>query len=129
MPEYKLGQIETKFAELIWRQEPVPSGELVKLCEKELQWKKSTTYTMLRRLCDRGIFQNREGIVTSLISQPEFYSQQSHQFVEETFGGSLPRFFAAFSHKNKLSEEEIQELEQMIRQYREAIKQDKEATR
>lgn len=74
MPEYRLGEIELNFAEIIWSHEPLSSGELVKLCEEALKWKKSTTYTILRRLCGRGIFQNKNGIVTSLVSREQFFS-------------------------------------------------------
>ncbi len=83
MEDYKLGVMETRFAELIWTNEPVSSGDLVKLCEKELSWKKSTTYTMLRRLCERGIFQNENGTVSSLMSKSEFHALQSEKFIEE----------------------------------------------
>lgn len=114
MADYKLGAMETRFAELIWNNEPIGSGDLVKLCEKELIWKKSTTYTMLRRLCERGIFQNKEGIVSSLMSKQEFHALQSEKFVEETFDGSLPRFLAAFTMRKKLSEKEIDELRKLI---------------
>lgn len=114
LEDYKLGAMETKFAELMWDNEPIPSGDLVKLCEKELSWKKSTTYTMLRRLCERGIFQNKNGVVSSLISRQEFQALQSEQFVEETFDGSLPRFLAAFTLRKKLSEKEINELQKLI---------------
>jgi len=114
MKDYKLGVMETKFAELIWENEPISSGELVKLCEKELTWKKSTTYTMLRRLIDRGIFQNKDGMVSSLISRQEFSSLQSEKFVEEAFGGSLPQFLAAFTMRKKLSDHEINELQKLI---------------
>ena len=114
MSEYRLGEIETRFAELIWNSAPLSSGELVKLAERELLWKKSTTYTVLRRLCERGIFQNEGGQVTALISREDFYAAQSEEFVEETFSGSLPAFLAAFSRKKKLSEDEIDQLERMI---------------
>jgi predicted transcriptional regulator len=106
--------METKFAELMWNNEPISSGDLVKLCEKELAWKKSTTYTMLRRLCERGIFQNKEGVVSSALSREEFQALQSEQFVKETFDGSLPRFLAAFTLRKKLSEQEIDELRKLI---------------
>ncbi|WP_298016973.1 BlaI/MecI/CopY family transcriptional regulator [uncultured Dysosmobacter sp.] len=115
MGEYKLGAIERKFAELIWRHEPLSSGQLVKLCQQELNWKKSTTYTVLRRLCQRGIFQNRDSVVTSLLTEQEFDARQSQQFVEEAFDGSLPKFLAAFTRQKKLTEREIEELEQLIR--------------
>ena len=97
MEDYRLGVVETRFAELIWSHEPLTSGELVKLCAKELEWKKSTTYTVLKKLCDRGIFQNQDGLVTSVLSQKEFQSRQSRRFVEDTFSGSLPAFIAAFA--------------------------------
>lgn len=118
MADTRLGAMETRFANLIWDNEPLPSGELVKLCEKELSWKKSTTYTILRRLCERGIFQNNDGIVTSLMSKKEFNALQSEKFVEETFDGSLPKFLIAFCMRKKLSEKEIAELQAFIDQYR-----------
>ena len=110
----KLGQIETIFADLIWKNEPIASGNLVKLCNETLDWKKSTTYTVLKKLCERGIFQNENGIVTSRISKEAFYAEQSEEFVNENFGGSLPAFLAAFTSRNKLSEKEIIELMQLI---------------
>jgi predicted transcriptional regulator len=114
MHDYKLGAMETKFAELMWDNEPIASGELVKLCEKELSWKKSTTYTMLKRLCQRKIFQNKDGVVSSLLSRREFDALQSEKFVEETFDGSLPKFLAAFTMRKKLSDKEIDELQKLI---------------
>ena len=114
MQNYKLGAMETKFAELIWDNEPISSGELVKLCEKELNWKKSTTYTMLRRLCMRKIFKNNNGVVSSVITRQEFQALQSEQFVKDTFNGSLPQFLAAFTLRKKLSEKEINELQKLI---------------
>lgn len=119
MPEYKLAPIESRFAELIWQNEPLPSSRLVKLAEENLEWKKSTTYTVLKRLCERGIFQNQNGTVTSLISKEEFQSMQSEVFVNETFGGSLPAFLAAFGSRKKLSRKEITQLESIIRKMRE----------
>ena len=92
MGNTKLGVIETHFAEIIWKHEPLSSRELVELCEEELSWKKSTTYTVLKKLCDRGIFQNNKGTVTSQISREEYYAVQSEEFVNETFKGSLPAF-------------------------------------
>ena len=118
MSELRMGAIESRFADMIWENEPVPSPELVKLAEQELSWKKSTTYTVLKRLCERGIFQNRGGVVTSLISRQDFYAVQSEKFVEETFSGSLPAFLAAFTTRKKLSEEEIAELQALIDQSR-----------
>ncbi len=114
MNDYRLGAMETRFAQLIWEREPVSSGELVKVCEAELSWKKSTTYTMLRRLCERGIFKNEGGIVSALMSEQDFAALRSEKFVEETFDGSLPRFLTAFTSRNKLSEQEIAELQRLI---------------
>ncbi|MBQ8503992.1 MAG: BlaI/MecI/CopY family transcriptional regulator [Clostridia bacterium] len=114
MEEMKLGVVESRFADIIWQNEPISSGELVKKCEKELAWKKSTTYTVLKKLCERGIFKNEKGIVTSLLSKEEFYSVQSEKFVEDTFHGSLPAFVAAFTKRKKLSSDEIDELKKMI---------------
>ena len=118
MSELRMGAIESRFADIIWQNEPVTSPELVKLAAKELDWKKSTTYTVLRRLCERGIFQNNDGVVTSLISKQEFYAVKSEQFVEETFSGSLPAFLAAFTTRKKLSDAEINELQELINQSR-----------
>ncbi len=114
MQSYQFGKMELKFAQLIWEHAPISSGELVKLCQETLEWKKSTTYTMLRRLCEKGLFENRDAIVYARISQNEFRALQSKQFVEETFGGSLPEFLTAFVSKKKLSEKEIRELQELI---------------
>ena len=118
MSELRMGAIESRFADIIWQNEPVTSPELVKLAAKELDWKKSTTYTVLKRLCERGIFQNNDGTVTSLISKQDFYAVQSEKFVEETFSGSLPAFLAAFTARKKLSDAEINELQELINQSR-----------
>ena len=114
MDDLKLGAIEARFADLIWQHEPVGSGELVKLCQNELGWKKPTTYTVLRRLCERGLFRNENSVVTSCVSREEFYARQSEKFVEETFAGSLPAFLAAFGSRKKLDEDEINQLQQLI---------------
>ena len=118
MSELRMGAIESRFADMIWQNEPITSPELVKLAAKELDWKKSTTYTVLKRLCERGIFQNNDGTVTSLISKKDFYAVQSEKFVEETFSGSLPAFLAAFTTRKKLSDAEINELQELINQSR-----------
>ena len=118
MSELRMGAIESRFADMIWQNEPITSPELVKLAAQELDWKKSTTYTVLKRLCERGIFQNNDGTVTSLISKKDFYAVQSEKFVEETFSGSLPAFIAAFTTRKKLSDAEINELQELIDQSR-----------
>ena len=114
MEEYRLGVVEARFADLIWEREPLTSGELVKLCEHRLCWKKSTTYTVLKKLCDRGIFQNQGGRVTSKLSREEFHALQSEKFVEDTFEGSLPAFLAAFTSRKKLRPEELDALRRLI---------------
>lgn len=114
MEELRLGAVESRFADIIWQNEPLSSRELVALCETELGWKKSTTYTVLKRLCDRGLFRNENGRVTSLMTKAEFASAQSEKFVEDTFGGSLPAFMAAFTKRKQLSDADIAEIQQMI---------------
>ena len=114
MVEVKLGEIEARFADIIWQNEPLHSRVLAELAEKELSWKKSTTYTVLKRLCERGIFQNSNGTVTSLVSKEEFHALQSEKFIDETFDGSLPAFLAAFGSRKKLTDEEIRELTKVI---------------
>lgn len=118
MGEKKMGLLESKFADFIWNNEPMASGQLVKMAEKELSWKSTTSYTVLKRLCDRGIFQNQGGTVTSLISRDEFYALQSERFVEETFDGSLPAFLAAFGSRKKMSDAEIEDLKKIIDGFR-----------
>lgn len=114
MEQTKLGAVEARFADIVWANAPLSSGQLVKLCEAELQWKKSTTYTVLKKLCDRGLFQNSGGTVTPLISREDYYGQQSHAFVEESFSGSLPAFLAAFTKQRKLTAKEVAEIRAMI---------------
>lgn len=110
----KMGPLESRFADLIWSHEPLPSRELVRLAAEALSWKATTSYTVLKRLCDRGLFQNQGGTVTSLVSRADFYAMQSEQFIEETFEGSLPAFLAAFSSRKRLSDREIDELKAII---------------
>ena len=114
MPEMKLAVVESRFADIIWRNEPIQYRKLAKLCEQELSWKRTTTYTVLKKLCERGIFQNNDGIVTSVISRQEFYGMQGEKLVDEAFNGSLPAFIAAFTKRKSLTPEEIAEIKQMI---------------
>ena len=119
MERYKLGNMEKKFADLIWANAPIRSGELAKLCLEAFGWKRTTTYTMLKRLCERKLFVNEKGLVSVLMTKEAFQAAQGEQFVNETFGGSLPLFLAAFSRRKKLSQKEIQELKKMIDEYEE----------
>ncbi|MCH5183423.1 MAG: BlaI/MecI/CopY family transcriptional regulator [Oscillospiraceae bacterium] len=117
MKEMRMGEIETRFAQIIWQNEPITTGELIRLSEQELGWNRSTTYTVLKRLCEKGIFQNQNSSITSLLSESEFYALQSEKFVRETFGGSLPSFLAAFSKRKQLSEEEIDAIRGLIEDF------------
>ena len=107
--EIELGEIQAEFAEIIWKNEPVSSGELVAICEKELNWKKSTTYTL---------FKNTDGTVTSVISKEQFNASKSEKFVDETFDGSLPAFIAAFTSRKKLTKSELDQIQKMIDEHK-----------
>ncbi len=115
----KLTETEAKFADIIWEHAPLKSTELVKLCEGILGWKKSTTYTVLRQLCERGIFQNVDALVSVCITKEEFYGRQGRQLVNQAFHGSLPRFLTAFIGQQKMSDAEVEELKALIESHRE----------
>lgn len=119
MQENKLGYMEGRFAELIWEHAPIRTGDLVKLCLEQFDWKRTTTYTMLKRLCQRGLFTNENGTVQAMLTKEEFDGRQSEQFVEETFGGSLPAFIAAFTKNRSLSDQEAEEIQRLISESRE----------
>lgn len=119
MVDYKFTESEEKFAEIIWENEPILSGELVKLCQEKMNWKKSTTYTVLKKLCEKGIFQNNNATVSSIITKDKYYAKQSVRFVEDTFGGSLPKFLTAFISSKKLSKHQAKELKKLIDEYEE----------
>ena len=110
----ELGEVQSRFADIVWEKQPIGSGELVKICERELNWKKPTTYTVLRKLCEKGLFKNEDGIVSALISRDDFYSAKSENFVNNEFNGSLPAFIAAFTSHHALSEKEREEIQRMI---------------
>ena len=118
MADLELGAVQERFADIVWENEPIGSGDLVKVCEKQLGWKKPTTYTVLRKLCEKGLLQNENGVVTSLVSKEDFYSDRSRQIVEESFSGSLPAFVAAFVSKKKLTSEEADEIQSLIDAFR-----------
>ena len=119
MTEYKLGVVESHFADIVWANAPLSTAELVKRCEAELQWKRTTTYTVLKKLGEKGLFQLQDGVVTALLSREEYYAAQSEKFVEETFEGSLPAFLAAFTKRKQLSAKEVAEIRAMIDSYEE----------
>lgn len=114
MDGWKLGVVETHFADLVWARAPLSTRELVAICRRELNWQRTTTYTVLKKLCEKGLFQMQEGTVTVLIGKDEFNAMQSEKFVEETFEGSLPAFIAAFASRKKPSEEELAQIRRMI---------------
>lgn len=117
MDDTRLGAVESQFADIIWKNAPLSSRDLVKLCQQQLEWKKSTTYTVLKKLCDRGIFQNEDGLITPLVSRQEFHARQSQRFVEETFQGSLPAFISAFASGKKLSPQDVSDIRRMLDEY------------
>ncbi|NLO47449.1 MAG: BlaI/MecI/CopY family transcriptional regulator [Clostridiales bacterium] len=119
MEQYKLGEMEQKFADIIWESEPVSYRALTELCAEAFNWKRTTTYTMLKRLCERGIFQNIGGTVTSLMSKSEFGTAQGEQFLNENFSGSLPKSLVAFTRRKRLSEKEINEIQKLVDEYKE----------
>ncbi|MBS6474834.1 MAG: BlaI/MecI/CopY family transcriptional regulator [Clostridiales bacterium] len=119
MADLQMGEIESRFADIIWQNEPISSAELAKHSEEILKWKKTTSFTVLKRLCNKGIFQNNKGTVTSVISRDEFYSMQSERFVKDTFQGSLPAFLTAFTARKHLTPEEVEHLRRMVAEYEE----------
>ena len=114
MAQVQLGVIEARFADMIWEREPVRSSELVKLAAEVFQWKRTTTHTVLKRLCDKGLFENNKGTFTCRITREQFYSLQSRKFVEDSFAGSLPAFVAAFTKEKALTPEEAAEIRRII---------------
>lgn len=119
MADWKLGVVESRFADIIWQNQPMSIKELVKQCESQLEWKRTTTYTVLKRLSDRGLFRNEGGVVTACISRDEFYARQSEQYVREAFSGSLPMFLAAFTARKNLTAAEVAEIRRLIDSYEE----------
>ncbi len=112
--EIQLGVVEAKFADIIWENEPISSSELVKISATELKWKRTTTHTVLRRLCDKGLFQNENGIVSKCISRDDFYSKQSRKYVDTVFNGSLPAFIASFTKDNSISKDDVAKIKKLI---------------
>ena len=114
MEEMKLGMVEAHFADIVWQHAPMTTKELVAVCERELNWKRTTTYTVLKKLCERGMFATENSVVTALVSREEFYAIQSEKFVEDTYAGSLPAFIAAFASRKRPSEQELEEIRRML---------------
>ena len=114
MEDGKLGLVEGKFADIVWENAPLSTRALVELCEKELNWKRTTTYTVLKKLCERGLFQTENSTVRVLVEKADFLAMQGERLIEESYGGSLPAFLAAFTSRKKLTGEEIAEIRRMI---------------
>ena len=117
MAEYRLGEIESKFAEIIWENQPLTSRQLADLALERLCWKRTTTYTVLKKLCSRGFFKNEQSIVTALISRQDFYARQSRRFVDESFDGSLPAFLAAFASGGKLTARDLEDIRRLLAEF------------
>jgi predicted transcriptional regulator len=124
MAEYRLAAAESRFADLIWKHAPLHSPKLVEIAEKEMNWKRTTTYTVLKKLCDRGIFKNEYALVTALITRDEFYVGQSVKYVDDTYGGSLPKFITSFVSGRKLTDKQADEIQRLIDEYREGNRDD-----
>ena len=114
MTDIRLGLVEAHFADIVWENAPLTTRELVNLCEKELNWKRTTTYTVLKKLCDRGIFATKDHMITVLITKDSFHSMQCERFVEQNFHGSLPAFFAAFTARKTPAPEEVEEIKKLL---------------
>ncbi len=114
MIDYTLGAIESRFADIVWQNAPLTTSELVKRCADTLNWKRTTTYTVLKKLCEKGLFRLDNGMVSTLLSREEYDSAQTERYVEETFAGSLPAFLAAFTRHKTLRPEEIEQIHRMI---------------
>ena len=122
MTDIRLGMVEAHFADIVWSHAPLTTRELVALCEKELNWKRTTTYTVLKKLCDRGIFATQDHIITVLLSKEDFHAMQSEHFVEQTFQGSLPAFLAAFTARKTPSAQELEEIKKLLDSLEETAK-------
>ena len=114
----KIFESEYRFCLILWENEPIKSSELVNLCREQLGWKPTTTYTVIKRLSERGVLKNENTVVTSLISKDEAQAAEINEMVEKTFEGSLPDFIAAFTKHQKLSEKELDAVQEMIDRYR-----------
>ena len=119
MDKYKLGDMEKRFADMIWEKAPVQTRDLINYCAEDFDWKRTTTYTMLKRLCDRGIFINTDGTVRVLMEKEDFLAEKGEEFLDESFEGSLPKFITAFTQRKKISDQEIEEIQKLINEYRE----------
>lgn len=114
----KIFESEYRFCLILWEHEPMTTTELVRLCREKLEWKRTTTYTVIKRLCERGVLRNDGGVVTTLVSKDQAQAAELDELVEKKFEGSIPAFVAAFGRRQKLSQEDIQQMQQLIDRYR-----------
>ena len=121
MPEQTMGAVESRFAALNWDNAPITAAELARLADRVLGWKKTTPYTALKRLCEKGIFRNESGVVTSVLSREEYLGRQSRKFLDDTCGGSLPAFIAAFTRRSGLSRSDLDEIRKMLDEYEKEV--------
>jgi predicted transcriptional regulator len=119
MTDYRLAEAESRFADLIWEHAPIHSPKLAAMAAEVMQWKKSTTYTVLKKLCDKGIFKNEYALVTAVLTRDEFYANRSVKYVDDTYGGSLPKFITSFVSGRKLTGKQADEIQRLIDAYRE----------
>lgn len=121
MTDMTMGAVESRFAALIWDNEPITAAELAKLADEALKWKKTTAYTALKRLCEKGIFRNDSGTVTSVLSREDYQNRQSRRFLDDNCGGSLPAFIAAFTRRGELSRADLEEIRKMLDDYEKGV--------
>lgn len=117
--ETRLGMVEARFADIVWANEPLTTRQLVDLCAQELNWKRTTTYTVLKKLCDRDIFEMKDSNIRSLISKKDFHAMQGEQFVDRIFHGSLPAFITAFTTRKRPTAEELAEIKELLASFEE----------
>ena len=118
MNQTKMGVMEARFAQIVWDNAPMTTRRMVELCEQELNWARTTTYTVLKKFCNKGLFKMESRMVTVLITRDEFNAMRSEELVEDAFGGSLPAFFVAFGSRKKLTDKEVEELHKLIEDMR-----------
>lgn len=116
--KHTLAEKETQFAQIIWQNAPLSSKELTEICQVELNWKRTTTYTVLKKLCEKGIFKNENGEVTVVVNKEDFFAKQGSEIIKKGFLGSLPKFIVSFAKSNKLTDEDIEELQNLIDQHK-----------
>ena len=119
MPSYKLFDAEYRMMDLLWKREPITSFELSRLCEEQLGWKKTTTYTQIKRMIDRGFLKSEKSVLTALVKRDQVEQYDSEEIIDQRFGGSLPKFITAFAGAKRLTHEDLDELKRLIESFEE----------